>query len=441
MDKRKKASEDQAQKHKHQVLKALAASWSIGKLIEAWRASAPSSLWTPAVAADWVRMNVTFDSGPLNDVLGQIMADGTVLGSDLADYAFVAGGGSDPSISLTSSFDWSNWTPGNRAEALIANPTGSFADRLAERGVTIQGINDTTADRIGRILSDGLADGLSPHVVASDIAGELIDSRTNWAATLEERLADDQKAMSRAETIARTEMNQATVDETMNRYAELGVEQVQWEVVDPCDICGPLDGEIRGLGDEFDDGITGPLVHPNCNCRLVAYFGENATGDEVSTEDLGDGGDIEMSAQSDKGIRPELKLTPQIGIPSSLEVARAISRLQILPNPNNPEIGNPEKFVEPPWSIEPVPTIDPNIWDTAVIKLVDCADLFSTDPYLKRKNVKRHIESMGQSLLPFRSYAMVLEHEGKPLIIDGHHRLMALWLLGLSQAPVWYVKE
>jgi hypothetical protein len=88
-----------------------------------------------------------------------------------------------------------------------------------------------------------------------------------------------------------------------------------------------------------------------------------------------------------------------------------------------------------------MPTINPNIWDTATMQLVDIADLFSTDKYLKRKNVRKHIGQMGQARSPFRSYAMVLEHDGKALIIDGHHRLMSLWLLGLDKAPVWLVKE
>ena len=120
---------------------------------------------------------------------------------------------------------------------------------------------------------------------------------------------------------------------------------------------------------------------------------------------------------------------------------QALSRLDILPNPTDPQIKNPIKYVETPWAVIPVPTVDPNIWDNARIRVIKMDDLFGTDPYLKRKRVRHHIESMGQALTPFRSYAMVLEHENKALIIDGHHRLMSLWLLGLNEAPVWYVKD
>ena len=129
------------------------------------------------------------------------------------------------------------------------------------------------------------------------------------------------------------------------------------------------------------------------------------------------------------------------GVTGPLEQARAQSRLTILPNPDDPTISDPTKYVESPWATVPTPTIDPNIWDTARTYLIKLKDLHGTDPFLKRKKVAQHIESMGQALTPSRSYAMVIEIGGQQIIIDGHHRLMALWLLGLDEAPVWLVKE
>lgn len=129
------------------------------------------------------------------------------------------------------------------------------------------------------------------------------------------------------------------------------------------------------------------------------------------------------------------------GIPGPLEQARAISRLDILPNPDDPTISDVTKYVESPWATVPTPTIDPNVWDTARTYIVQLKDLHGTDPFLKRKRVAKHIDAMGQALTPSRSYAMVIEIGGQKIIIDGHHRLMALWLLGLEEAPVWLVKE
>jgi hypothetical protein len=112
----------------------------------------------------------------------------------------------------------------------------------------------------------------------------------------------------------------------------------------------------------------------------------------------------------------------------------------VLPNPNHPDLDNPEKFVESPWITVPVPTINPNAWDNAELVLVELEDLYGTDLWLKRKNIAKHIDRLGQAVLEYKSYALVAEVEGRKIIIDGHHRLMATWLLGLETAPVFLIK-
>ena len=130
-------------------------------------------------------------------------------------------------------------------------------------------------------------------------------------------------------------------------------------------------------------------------------------------------------------------------VPGPAEVERALSRLAILPNPitGMTDDIDPEKCVESPWPTVQVPLTDPNMWDSAELAIVQLTDLVGTDAYLMRKKVKEHIESMGQATTPYRSHALVMEIGGKNVIIDGHHRLMATWLLGQSEAPVWLAKE
>jgi hypothetical protein len=128
------------------------------------------------------------------------------------------------------------------------------------------------------------------------------------------------------------------------------------------------------------------------------------------------------------------------GVLTPIDIERALARLTILPNPNHPDLKNPEKFVESPWRVVPTPTVDPALWDGAKVDLLDLNDLYATDPFMRRKNVAKHIESLGQSLLRFRSYAMVANVEGRSVIIDGHHRLFALWLLGHDVAPVYRIE-
>jgi len=132
----------------------------------------------------------------------------------------------------------------------------------------------------------------------------------------------------------------------------------------------------------------------------------------------------------------------KMGVPGPLEMARAFSRLEILPNPTpqDDQSGETEKHVESPWQNVPKPTIDPNAWDKAEIALVHFQELKATNTYCNRKNVKEHIESMGEAITRYRSFALVAEIDGQAVIIDGHHRLFAMWLLGYDNAPVWYIK-
>jgi hypothetical protein len=98
-------------------------------------------------------------------------------------------------------------------------------------------------------------------------------------------------------------------------------------------------------------------------------------------------------------------------------------------------------LVEVPWQkIEPI-TVDPNIWDRAELALVNFPELTATDKWLRRKKVKQHIEAMGQAITAYRAFGLVVQRGEQQIIIDGHHRLMAMWLLGMEQAPVWLAKE
>ena len=134
------------------------------------------------------------------------------------------------------------------------------------------------------------------------------------------------------------------------------------------------------------------------------------------------------------------------GVPSKAEVKNALSRLAILPNEaaEHPVSDDPDKLansVESPWPIVQADggnyVVDPDVWQKAQLTLVTIKDLYGTNYGLDRENVAKHIESMGQALTPYRGYPLVYDDGAKMIIIDGHHRLMAMWLLGMDQAPVW----
>jgi hypothetical protein len=296
--------------------------------------------------------------------------------------------------------DWSTWKPGNKPAALLVSPPQGLRRLLDRSNVTIQGVNTTTLDRIGTQLGQALSTGATDITLSNAI----------------KNLLDDP---NRAMVIARTEMNRAMSVASVESYQGFGVEQVEWLVMEPCDICAENDGVVVDLMSEFPSGDTEPPAHPNCVCSIAPVI-----QDDTNTPE-----EITMSVNLNKTV------------PGPLEVARALSRLAILPNPTDVTIAEPEKYVESPWRTIPAPTVDPLLWDDAQPAIVNMADLLGIDPILNRKKVGKHIENMGQALTPNRSLALILELDGELIIIDGHHRLMALWLLGQDKAPAYLVRK
>ena len=134
------------------------------------------------------------------------------------------------------------------------------------------------------------------------------------------------------------------------------------------------------------------------------------------------------------------------GVPSKAEVKEGLSRLKVLPNPAGEHAGSddPEALddmVDSPWPlVETVNgdyTVSPDVWLKAEMTLVNVKELYGTDTILMRSNVAAHIEAMGQALTPYKNFALIYDDGEKKVIVDGHHRLMAQWLLGMEMVPVW----
>ena len=390
------------------IRKSIAGSVDVDAIIEAFLNTFPIGTEVTAnQIREWARHNVTVNTAPLIDILHTIYATGYVLGEDSASahyaYGRVAKDATPFDFAAALGIDWNNWKPGNRAAELLVRGKGRLRNLLNRTQATIKDVSDTTLNRIGTVLADGLRVGAAGDTVAREF----------MRAGIKELLNDPRRAV----TIANTEMARAMSTASVDTYADLGVEQVEWVGMEPCDECqANEDAGAIPMGDEFPSGDSEPPAHPNCRCTIAPVV---------------------------EGFTPTKAVTADVvkdGVTGPLEVERALSRLEILPNPNHPELGKPEKFVESPWEVVPVPTVDPNVWDKAVVELVNIGDLKATDPWMKRKNVREHIENMGQAVTPYRSYALVVVLDGDSIIIDGHHRLFAKWLLGQDTAPVWKVE-
>ena len=140
------------------------------------------------------------------------------------------------------------------ANKAAADWAGEYTDTL------LQQLGTTTQDGIGPIVEDWInTDGAT----MGDLFQSLMDTKLMGA--------------DRASLIATTETTRAFAQGEIKQYSAMGITRMRWqtnndEVV--CDICEPLNGEVRTIGDDYSDGITEPPGHVNCRCWLTPVVGE-----------------------------------------------------------------------------------------------------------------------------------------------------------------------
>jgi len=117
-------------------------------------------------------------------------------------------------------------------------------------------INQTTMND----LQYALARGLEANEDIGDIAKRIRD-------------VFDRADKYRSFLIARTETTNAANLGTIAAYKQVGIKTKQWLTGQDervCPLCGPLDGKIVGIDDEFEPGIFAPSRHPNCRCTVIS---------------------------------------------------------------------------------------------------------------------------------------------------------------------------
>jgi SPP1 gp7 family putative phage head morphogenesis protein len=205
-----------------------------------------------ARARAWAMLHVQVNEEPMTAVLRKVYADGYVLGEASAkeSIAKVRKAQKKTADDTSATVDWSTWTPGNKAAALLLKPRGAFKAFLDNAGIVSKAIKKAGYDRIGTALADSIAAGYSPAKAAK---------------VINEKIGDPARAL----TIAITEQNRAMSAASLFMYEEAEIEQVEWNAVEPCDICAPNDGQVVTLGQAFESGDTQPPAHPNCRCALL----------------------------------------------------------------------------------------------------------------------------------------------------------------------------
>jgi len=235
-----------------------------------------------SIARKAIAQHVRFNNLDLSKQIQGVHNDGALIGAKDATTELGSVAVKEGVAKLAEGVDWSSWKPGNPAAAAkVAGP--EFQKILDRRNITLQGIDQTTQDRIGTALSDGLSAG-APYV---DVAAA-IDSIINDA--------------SRAMMIAQTESNFAYNATTIDTYTDSGITAYDWNAYDPCDECQAMeDSNPHDVSDEP------PPLHPNCMCYITANIDSM-----LNAEDLPAPEDIPV---------PEEISTPEAAAPETSGVA------------------------------------------------------------------------------------------------------------------------
>ena len=277
--KKQKAKVRLAAKHGNSMKKAIQASVNPERVVRDWLDTHNQPGIEPATARSWARTNIYSDTSGIKNALLTIYADGFLLGTDIG-MSGIARARTNKAPTLKElqramGINWDKWKAGNRAASLIVNPPRGLSSLLDARNVTVNGINNTTLDRIGTILAKGLKEGSTPAEMSRQMQDDI-----------DELLGDSERALM----IAQTETSRAVSIASRELYNESGVELVEWLVADPCDTCQEnADVSPIGIGDTFPSGDTEPPAHPNCVCDLAPYVADTrGLGEDAISITLGE---------------------------------------------------------------------------------------------------------------------------------------------------------
>jgi SPP1 gp7 family putative phage head morphogenesis protein len=201
-------------------------------------------------ARSWIILNVYLNDEPLRQTVMRAWAEAYVLGQAAADEWIKKTKEANKADDIE--VNWDNWKPGDKATALLLNPTKGFEAYLQSVNADsyFKKFNKETIVNLGTALSDSIATGLDAESAAVMIGRHVASP-------------------SRALTIAITEQNRAMSFGSIQRYKEAGLQKMEWAVSDPCDICAKNDGQVIVIGQTFASGDQQPPAHPHCRCVLL----------------------------------------------------------------------------------------------------------------------------------------------------------------------------
>jgi SPP1 gp7 family putative phage head morphogenesis protein len=228
------------------IAKALASSFSgIEQAIEAVEKALSEKAAGDSIATIVARY-ITYNNKPLASVIGELSMDAGFVGTVNAVKEMGAGAKLSYGLAQAAAkpIDWNSWTPGHPLAATNLGD-GMLSANLDSLGITLDGIGQTSIDRIGNAIASGVSQGFPARTIARSVNAVIADP-------------------VRAMTIAVTESNRAYNMAAVDQYTAAGTKQFEWIAYDTaCPECASLEG-AHDLSD------TVPPAHPNCRCTVAA---------------------------------------------------------------------------------------------------------------------------------------------------------------------------
>ena len=241
-----------AAKNSLKIIAALRQTFDAKAVYEQYLSTQPNVTKNPAQdrarARAWAIMNVTPNMQAMNTVMQRVLAEGYVTGEAFADEQLRIA--RELKKADDAYIDWANWKPGDRAAALLLRPPKAFEQLLQSQGIALKEMSQTTVRDVGNAVADAIELGMSAERSAKNIMRQVANP-------------------ARALSIAITEQNRAISYATVERYKQGGLQQMEWEVSDPCKICALNTNQVVNIGSAFNSGNTQPPAHPHCRCVLL----------------------------------------------------------------------------------------------------------------------------------------------------------------------------
>lgn len=160
----------------------------------------------------------------------------------------------------------------------------------------IKRINRETREGVKQLIVESISEGIAPSETARRIRSMIglnarqVSAVNNYRRSLKdlgltktkiEELVDkyaNKKLTERAVAIARTEIMDALNAGTINSWEHAKKEgylpdNIRKGVMvtgdeTTCNICGPLNGKLKNLSEDFIGGFSAPTFHPHCRCTV-----------------------------------------------------------------------------------------------------------------------------------------------------------------------------